>query len=327
MGNKYTKLLFAIIALFVFGACNNEWEDEQFEHYVSFKAPMNTNVGSTTIYIRYNPGGKVTYKLPLIVSGSTTHTTDLDVHVGLDTDTLDNINKEHYNVRTDLYYRVLRDDQYQFDEVTRIPAGVDVALLDLNFTLGNIDMVDKWVLPLQIMKSPSYNYVANPRKNYSKAILKIIPFNDYSGSYSSSNIQIYVNGLTSTPMNVVTRTCYVVDEKTVFFYAGIQEEDLLERGCYKIFARFNEDNTLTMWADDPNINFQVTGECSYSTSENYDATLPYLLHRYVTMKMSYYYEDYTSVPGTRISFSASGTMITERKINTQIPDEDQAYEW
>jgi hypothetical protein len=45
------------------------------------------------------------------------------------------------------------------------------------------------------------------------------------------------------------------------------------------------------------------------------------------MKMSYYYEDYTSVPGTRISFSASGTMITERKINTQIPDEDQAYEW
>jgi hypothetical protein len=313
--------------MFTIGACNNEWDDEQFEHYVSFKAPMDLDIGCTKIYIRYNPGGTVTYKLPIIVSGSTTHEDDIDVHVGLDLDTLANINQQHYNLREDLYYRVLRDDQYNFNETTRIPGGEDVVLLDLNFTLGEIDLKDKWVLPLQIKKDPSYNYVANPRKNYSKAILRVIPFNDYSGTYSSTNVNIYIGGLTSDPMTANYRSTYVVDDKTIFFYGGLQDEDLLERGCYKINMRFNDDGTLTMYADDPEINFHVNGTPTYSVSERTDDTLPYMIHRYVTVKIDYYFEDYTSVPGTRISFSAKGSMTMERQINTQIPDEDQAYEW
>nr|WP_258530190.1 DUF4361 domain-containing protein [Bacteroides thetaiotaomicron] len=49
-------------------------------------------------------------------------------------------------------------------------------------------MSEKWVLPLQIVDDASYNYVAHPRKDYAKAILRIFPFNDYSGDYSGTGI-------------------------------------------------------------------------------------------------------------------------------------------
>ena len=58
-----------------------------------------------------------------------------------------------------------------------------------------------------------------------------------------------------------------------------------------------------------------------------DDLLPYLKHKYITIELSYSYDDVTSVPGTPISYEAKGTMIMERKINTQIPDEDQAIQW
>ncbi|HZH74005.1 MAG TPA: hypothetical protein VFD91_16030 [Mariniphaga sp.] len=58
-----------------------------------------------------------------------------------------------------------------------------------------------------------------------------------------------------------------------------------------------------------------------------DELLPYLMHRYITVNLSYSYDDITSVPNHPISYEVIGSMISERKINTQIPDEDQAIEW
>lgn len=321
------KCLVAIAVLFMGGACNNEWEDEQFEHYVSFKAPMDLAVGSTNIYLRYNPEGKVTYRLPVVVGGSTFNDKNLDVHVGIDLDTLQNINKQHYNLREDLYYRALDVSQYEFPETITVPADSNVVLLDIDFKLGDIDLVDKWVLPLTILDDPSYNYQANPRKNYKKAILRVIPFNNYSGVYSASTMNVYFKGTSSDPMTSNTRNAYVVDHETIFFYAGVQDEDLLERSVYKILTRFNDDGTLTLEAEDPKINLKVNGTPTYELSERIDDTLPYLLHRYVTVKMEYEFDDYTTVPGQIISYTANGTMTMERKINTQIPDEDQAIEW
>ncbi|MCS3305813.1 DUF4973 domain-containing protein [Bacteroides faecis] len=52
-------------------------------------------------------------------------------------------------------------------------------MLDLKFDFRNIDMSEKWVLPLQIVDDASYNYVAHPRKDYAKAILRIFPFNGH----------------------------------------------------------------------------------------------------------------------------------------------------
>lgn len=39
------------------------------------------------------------------------------------------------------------------------------------------------------------------------------------------------------------------------------------------------------------------------------------------------FDDVTSVPGTPIRYVVEGTVNMERKINIQIPDEDQAIEW
>ncbi len=327
MKNTIYKLLIIIGVLLLCIACNKEWKDEQFTHYASFKAPLNLSTGTTDIYVRYKPEGIVTYKLPIIVSGSTTHRNTINAHIGLDLDTLANINKEHYNLRKDLYYQVLRDDQYTFPETVQIPGGEDVSLMDIDFSFGNIDLVDKWVLPLTILDDSSFDYLANPRKNYRKAILRVIPFNDYSGVYSSTTMNVYFRGIEADPMTINTRTAFVVDDNTIFFYAGVQDENLLERRCYKIKAQFNKDGTLTLTAEDPNINLKVIGTPRYLVAERMNETLPYLLHRYVTLNLQYEFDDYTTAPGKIISFTVKGSMTMERKINTQIPDEDQAIEW
>ena len=68
MKGIYT-LLFSLIVLVMFSACNDEWKEEQFEHYISFKAPINSN-GVTRINLSYSETGKTTYRLPILVSGS-----------------------------------------------------------------------------------------------------------------------------------------------------------------------------------------------------------------------------------------------------------------
>ena len=58
-----------------------------------------------------------------------------------------------------------------------------------------------------------------------------------------------------------------------------------------------------------------------------DDEKPYLLHRYVTFDLEYDFVDYTSAPGVEIPYKVKGSLTLERRINTQIPDEDQAIEW
>ena len=93
MKNIYIYL--SLLAVIVLGAaCNNEWEDEQYEQYVSFKAPIASGGdGVTTIYVRYKDNGKVTYQLPIIVSGSTVNGQDRDIRIAVDKDTLETLKK------------------------------------------------------------------------------------------------------------------------------------------------------------------------------------------------------------------------------------------
>ena len=160
--------------LIVCASCNNEWESEQYVQMVSFKAPVNAQ-GVTPIYIRYKPEGKVTYQLPLIVSGSTMNSKDLNVHVGLDLDTLDVLNVEHFGSRKELFFKPLENKYYEFPETVQIPAGECTSLLPIDFALKDLDQVDKWVLPLAIQSNdPSHNYQANPRKFYRRAMLRCL---------------------------------------------------------------------------------------------------------------------------------------------------------
>lgn len=337
MKNIYNYLIIMAVTLFA-SSCNDEWKDEQFHQYVSFKAPVG-NKGCTMINVRYNPDGEVTYRLPVIVSGSTMNEKDLSVRVAVDPDTLKVFNTERFSINEDLYYKELPAKYYKFPETVTVPAGECTSLLDLKFTLDDLDMVDNWVLPLTITDDPSYNYQSNIRKHYRKALLRVVPFNDYSGSYSTTNMKVYFykqpvgddkDDVTGDAMVASTRDAFVVDNNTIFFYAGLMDQDLprSKRALYKIYVKFNEDRSLTLTADNDDIDFEVPDDSSpiYSLTENWDDTRPYIKHKYVTLRFTYYFNDITSAT-VPIRYKVTGSLLMERRINTQIPDEDQAIEW
>jgi hypothetical protein len=322
-------LLLVPAMLVLCGSCNKDWVSEQYEHYVSFKAPLGDN-GVSRISVRYKPDGYVTYQLPVIVSGSTTNVKNITIHVEVDSDTLQMLNNERFQSRTDFYYRELNGTYFRMPETVDIKAGESIALMGIDFSLSGIDLTDKWVLPLTIVDDPSYGYQSHPRKHYRKALLYVTPFNDYSGTYGGTALKTFFTGYEDQPAMVTSEIpVYVVDENTVFFYAGTVDENRIDRRNYKIYAEF--DNTtmgVTLYSDNPDMNFSAISQPVYSINESMDATRPYLLHRYVTVSgIEYTYEDYTIVPEQRISYTVRGSLTLERKINTQIPDEDQAIEW
>lgn len=101
MKKKNISLLLVTL-LVMLSSCSEFYSDEQYEHYVSFKAPTST---VSRIRLKYRKGQPSPYRLPLIVAGSTMNNKDIDVHVGIDNDTLDIYNYEHYYEREDLYYK------------------------------------------------------------------------------------------------------------------------------------------------------------------------------------------------------------------------------
>jgi hypothetical protein len=318
----------AALPLF-FGSCNKDWVTEQYRQYISFKAPLGDN-GVSQISVRYKADGYVTYKLPVIVSGSTTNGNNILVHVGVDSDTLQQLNIERFQSRTDFYYRELTGSYFRMPETVEIKAGEDIALLDVDFSLAGIDLVNKWVLPLTIKDDPSYGYLSHPRKHYKRALLQVMPFNDYSGTYGGTALKTFFKGYEDDAALVRSEIpVYVVDENTVFFYAGTVDENRIDRDNYKIYAAFDrETETVKLSADNPDMKFNSIYDPVFKITETMDATRPYLLHRYVTMsRISYEFTDYTSVPGASIDYVVQGVITMERKINTQIPDEDQAIEW
>lgn len=324
--------LIILVATTLCSSCNNEWEDEQYESYISFKAPVNADTGVTDIYVRYKEDGKVTYRLPIIVSGSNTNQKDMDIHVAIDLDTLETLNRERFSTREELWYEALERNKFEFPEIVHISAGSNVALLNIDFKLNDLNMVNKWILPLTIVDNTSYNYQSHPRKNYAKALLKVIPFNDYSGSYSTTTMEVYIKNQDGSfdkkPLTTNTRTAYVVDENTIFFYAGLMGEELDQRETYKIYMHFDEEN-MTVDITAPHkeeIYFKNNVIPNYSVAEIMDSTRPYLMHRYVSFTIDYDFADVTSAPEP-IYYKVQGTMMLERNFNKQIPDEDQQIEW
>ena len=333
MSNFY-RYIAAFILVILAGACNDEWAEELYTKLVSFKAPTGSE-GVAEVYLKYKKDGEVEYNLPVIVSGSQENDKDLYVQIGVDNDTLNILNQEKYQYRTDLYFKQLPQQFFELPSAACfIPKGSHTANYKIKFKFSNLDLVERWVLPLTIKDDPSY--VANYRKGWRKALLYIKPFNKYSGSYSATSMNIYFENETDKPMVMSTKTAWVVDEQTVFFYAGMVEERSEERGDYKIRMHFsepveNEDGTQTgtlmLDAENPAINFEVIGQPTYQMRRVPDATLPYLVREYCTVNIKYKYNDIHSIPGVPIRYRAEGAMTLERRRNTLIPDEDQAIEW
>jgi len=329
-------LLIVVIVAQTFSSCNDEWKDEQYIKYVSF-----VRSGYVDTYLNTNTAdGMVHYKIPIEISGSTKNDKDVTVNVVIDPDTLTAFNRETYFTRTDLFYRQLDEKYYNFPNgmTVTIPAGKDIGYLNVDFNIRNLDLVEKYVLPLRIESTSEY--VPSPKKYYKRSLMRIIPFNYFSGTYSAGAGQITstTNGVTNTtPTSVATREMRYVNDSTVFFYAGLTEEDARNRSLYKIQVKFNSDMTVTLTADSARINFVAdtsidpkTGKskCSYEIKEEMDALQPYLLIRTLTLNLQYRYDDVTN-PYYTVTYNFKGSYTLERRRNTQIPEEDQQeiFEW
>ncbi|MDR3184685.1 MAG: DUF4973 domain-containing protein [Prevotellaceae bacterium] len=315
----YIALALAIPCLLLL-ACNDEWTDEQYEKTVSF-----VKSGYTDVYLKYRENGVAPYKIPLVVSGSTANDQDVVVTVALDPDTLVDLNLDRFRNRTDLYFKMLEPEYYDLKSTTAtIPAGADVGLLDIDFKLQGLDLVDKYILPLKIKATSAH--APSPRKWYKKTMMRIIPFNDFSGNYIPTNATIYwgdPNNPSSTAYEE-HREARVVDSSTVFFYAGLIQEQALNRALYKVRMRFNPDNTLTLTADSARIQFSQIGDGNYEIKTETDPTIPYLEQRYTIISMAYQFIDLTN-PTDPIGYQVQCRMTMERKRNTLIPEEDQQF--
>ena len=354
MSNKIKTFLLASsvcwCATVFLSSCNEDWVDEQYEHYISFKAPLDTegnSVGVTTVYVpltrsnddgtpRYGAEGLSSYELPVIVSGSTHNEKDLDIHIAHDPDTLQTLNYARFNTRKELYYTDMAP-LASFDEVLHISSGQDVAMLHINLDFRNANFVNRYVLPLTIVEKDEYGYQRHPRKNYAKALLRILPYTLFSGAYESGNLHFYLvqsdgrdEGQAGAMQNAVQ--LYAIDENTAFFYAGNNDESRLDRENYKVYAHFayhtgsTRTGTVTFTADNPNLNFTAE-QAQFRILEEDDATESYIRRRTVIIQdIDYHFTDYTMAQGCSFPYHVKGTLTMERKLNTQMPEEDQ-IEW
>lgn len=311
--------ILALLGCMLISSCNKEWKDELFQKSVSF-----VNNGVVEVHVKYSAkGGVIPIKVPILVSGSTNNAADVNVIIGRDADTLQILNFERFRLRNDLYFKELPQENYQFESMsTTIKAGNDVGLYDLNLKLEGLDFSDKYILPVQIISTSAFSIATG--RGYRKSLMRIVPFNDYSGKYSIAGLVWDRNRREDDQiaLSVPSRNAYVVDEKTVFFFAGVSEEEALDRRAYKIKATFNEENkTVTLTSDNPAINFsQQRG--TYTVKKDKDPVLPYLERTYTTLNLEYWYSEISN-PEFPIEYRFVGSMILERKRNTLIPDEDQ----
>lgn len=315
---KYLYYLIGLFLLIAISACNKEWEDELFTKYVAFGKN-----GVVQVYVKYKEaGGNIPVKIPVVLSGSTANNTDVTINIALDKDTLTNLNFDRFRLREDLYFKELPTDFYSFKSlITTIPKGENTGYITINLELDGIDLVNKYILPLQIVSTSIYS--PSILKYYRKSLISIIPFNDYSGKYSVAGAvwDRTKNENSQTALTVPFRNAWVVNEKAIFFYAGVTEEEAMDRAIYKISATFNPDSTVTLTSSDPVINFaQQKG--TYTVSKRMDEVQPYLEKTYTTVYLEYQYDDITN-PAFPLKYRFAGSMILEKIKNIQIPEEEQ----
>lgn len=321
------KWAVALSCILLWTGCNDEWKDEQYENYLSF-----INPGVTKVYLKYDGvNGEKEYNIPVQVSGSTLSGKDVNVTVALDPDTVAGYNLDNFRSRTDLYYKQLEPQHYSFDKMsTVVKAGELKGFLKVNFSFLGLDNYDNYFLALKI--DPSSDLQPNPRKHFKKTLMHINLFNDFSGKYNvSSELIEFDEGGNERPekIKVETRNSWVVDENTIFFYAGLVDENALDRKNYRVFVKFipseegAQDGTIEFIAENPDIQFSYNpAKCSYSIAEAMDPLKPYLKRRYVTANMSYTYHDITN-PDRLVKYKYEGPMIMERVLNILMPEEDQ----
>ena len=104
----------------------------------------------------------------------------------------------------------------------------------------------------------------------------------------------------------------------------------LLRKNFKVYAQFipyeegGTRGTVKMWCDNPEMNFVQNKLATFTILEQDDEVQTYIMRRTLIINdVDYTFTDYRTAPGTEIVYNVVGTMTMERKLNTQMPEEDQ----
>ena len=348
--SKYTKLFafgaVAALSLGMMTSCNDEWTEEQYYQYINLAKSLDkegNSVGVTTVYVpftrkgadgspKYGEYGLSSYDLPVTVAGSTVNSRDRIVHFA-HSDTLDILNIERFSInRPEIWYKDMSEFASYPDRLL-IPKGVSQSLLPISLDFRNIDLSDRYVLPLTVVSNPEDGCIRNPRKNYATAMLRILPYTDFSGVFQATNVKFYIvsGGVTDDePGAMSTVQTYVVDQNTVFFYAGTFNESSLLRKNFKVFAKFTPNKeggtsgTVEFYTDNEDMAFVQNKIASYVIIEQEDEVQSYIMRRtLIVSDIDYTFNDYLTAKGSVITYNVVGNMTMERKLNTQMPEEDQ----
>jgi pentose-5-phosphate-3-epimerase len=82
--------------------------------------------------------------------------------------------------------------------------------------------------------------------------------------------------------------------------------------------------SVTLTCDNPDMHFLENKTAHYTILEQADEVQTYIMRRTLIINdVDYTFTDYETAKGSEIIYNVTGTMTMERKLNTQMPEEDQ----
>lgn len=251
---KDMKNIYILIAVFATAilsvSCNDEWAEEQYEHYIGFRSPLNDQ-GVTEIYVPYSRKniegeyvaggeGRSNYELPVIVSGSLTNQQNITVHVAHDADTLKDYNFERFRNRTALYYVLPSEKMYSFPagpEIT-IKSGSDYAVFPLTLNLKEFDLYSNYILPLQIENVSTYQMAWS---KYTKLLMRLNVSNFFSGNYNVDG-RVWEESYPDQKLPISSTVLRALTADQCYLYAGNVTDSDEDRAGYSLTVKVDKNS-------------------------------------------------------------------------------------
>lgn len=315
---KYLHTALLLLTSWLIVSCNDELEEELF-HKFSYI----THSGWQDYKLEVNDDNTAILPIYFGVNGTSGNEQNIQISIGLDTDTLAAYNKEKYKNQENLYYQLLPEGTYSFDaESYTIPKGDLKAgayiTLDLNKIKEIGSLYNDYVLPLQILSS-----VGEPMgpSKYTKVLAHIQFENDFSGSYTGKGVVTQKN--TSYTTEVTSTELFAINNTTCYMFVGEKTRTNTEDYLHYVIELTKDPVTeqLSVRAGDhtDGLNFVIKSaiiERKYNM--NYNDNRYYT--EVTTIKIQYEYTDSTN-PVDKLEMSFDGSFSMSRDVlRVEYPD-------
>ena len=288
-------------------SCEDELDSELFTKY----SYLMNNGWQENIEMPINDDNTVDLPVYFGVNGTSGNDKDIIVKLDVDADTLSLFNFDKFKNETASYYDLLPADCYTFDKpLYTIPKGdlnaKAVCRIDLN-ALRQHDIYNEYVLPVKIASSEGE--VVGPSR-YTKALYYLNFTNKYSGVYAGNGTIKQLG--TSYSAEVSGKQLYAISKDECYMYAGNMDRTKAGHKQYVITAKFNDDGTLDVTANNEAIAF-VPLKGSWQQKFYSNVSDSRKLIRMVTVTIGYEYSDLDNAEDD-VRYSYEGTLTKSEDV-------------